>query len=56
MAVTANYSASIFTKNHKEVPVADKGWKEGEAYVFNPASRTAPLIMQSTVCRPCLNF
>nr|ODN91782.1 DNA ligase 1 [Cryptococcus depauperatus CBS 7841] len=22
--------ASIFTKNHKSVPVADKGWKEGE--------------------------
>jgi DNA ligase-1 len=25
--------ASIFTKNFKSQPVADKGWKEGEAWV-----------------------
>lgn len=25
--------ASIFTKNQKSVPVADKGWKDGEASV-----------------------
>lgn len=27
----ADDSASIFTKDYKSVPVADKGWKEGEA-------------------------
>ncbi|WVQ66972.1 uncharacterized protein L199_005164 [Kwoniella botswanensis] len=26
--------ASIFTKNHKSVPVADKGWKDGEAVPY----------------------
>jgi hypothetical protein len=26
----ADASASIFTKDYKSVPVADKGWKEGE--------------------------
>lgn len=28
--VHAEIRASIFTKNHKSVSVADKGWKEGE--------------------------
>lgn len=27
------FRASIFTKNQKSVPVADKGWKDGEASV-----------------------
>ena len=27
----AKISASIFTKDYKSVPVADQGWKEGEA-------------------------
>ena len=35
MYVNADPSASIFTRNHKEVPVADKGWKEGEPYVVS---------------------
>ena len=35
MNVRSNFAdtitrASIFTKDYKSVPVADKGWKEGE--------------------------
>ncbi|ORY33451.1 ATP-dependent DNA ligase [Naematelia encephala] len=40
--------ASIFTKNHKSVPVADKGWKEGEPVPYAALVSTFEKIEQTT--------
>lgn len=49
----ASKLASIFTKNYKSVPVADKGWKEGEASVLVhlPAAD-----VQCSLCCPHRDF